>query len=1016
MTGGFAYAPCQAFSTLNLQCPRREGQSKKISPKAVAKAISSITLAQNRLRAEAVANLVTGTDRGIAQAIQRLETAARDGNDAKILNDLAVAYVERACHDQDPYDLMRALTTIERAVATAPRLPEALFNRALILERLHLKRQASEAWTRYRDIDPDSNWSLEAIHHARKLSTPPASDVDMRPALEKAAAQGDGKAIAHLATSFPQAARELAMNKLLADWGENWKAGRIPSAERALNTAREIGAALRKISGDEMVADTVSVIDRSAASPPSVTKLARAQVAYGAATKYFNGLAVEAAGVQFREARGEFSSSGSPMVMWADCGLAGVELSRHHYRAALEAFGGLVDRVERRRYPALYGRISWGMGLVRGRQGKLTEALAHYQDAGKSFRQAHETSNELTMESMSAEGLKLLGQDASAWTYRYRALTGLSDLPVGRQLHNLLWEAADNLRRSGQAASAQTFQEEDVKVAREYRDPFMIAEALHRRATILASLGRQDEALRDIAEARTVNAQGTSEVTRMTTAADIDRTEGEIQLPSDPRTAATLLTRAVESFHRAGRPTEEVICRLSRARANLQLDRRSVLDLHLRSRLEREAEGDLDTSLAWIENERAAISDLSLRESFSEAAQSFFDELILLQADVYRDPRRALVMAERARRVPGEGVGTMATEAGFEKDGSFNLSKIPANVAVIEYALSGDRLLIWMLWPGGMKFVDRRISPQELAARVENFTAAVRGGSDQSIADTSAQIYNALIPPWVEALPDSVQLVFVPDRYLNGVPFAALRNPRTGRYLVEEHASSVVPSLQLYLACLSRGTTRDRQHWSALLVSNPAFDKSVFQFPDLPGASAEVEKVEKLYADRLTISGHEATPSRLLAEMDRHEVFAFAGHAVFNARDPKDSYLVTAPEPSNGGAILARDIAKLQFHRLKLVILSACHTSASTSRRIGGLSGLAKPFLEGGAAAVLATLWSIDDVGAGRFSGEFQQNFIKTMPPVLALRSAQLSALHNAHSSIRSPNHWASFQVVGELR
>src|SRR5262249_16916652 len=154
---------------------------------------------------------------------------------------------------------------------------------------------------------------------------------------------------------------------------------------------------------------------------------------------------------------------------------------------------------------------------------------------------------------------------------------------------------------------------------------------------------------------------------------------------------------------------------------------------------------------------------------------------------------------------------------------------IPANVAVIEYALPGDRLLIWMLRSGGMEFVDRRISPEEFAVRVENFTTAVRGGSNQSIADTSAQIYDELIPPWVEPLPDSVQLVFVPDRYLNGVPFAALRNPRTGRYLVEEHASSVVPSLQLYLACLSRGTTRNRRHWSALLVSNPAFDKSVFQ-------------------------------------------------------------------------------------------------------------------------------------------------------------------------------------------
>jgi CHAT domain-containing protein len=150
--------------------------------------------------------------------------------------------------------------------------------------------------------------------------------------------------------------------------------------------------------------------------------------------------------------------------------------------------------------------------------------------------------------------------------------------------------------------------------------------------------------------------------------------------------------------------------------------------------------------------------------------------------------------------------------------------------------------------------------------------------------------------------------------------------------------------------------------------------------------------------------------------MDRHEVFVFAGHAVFNARDPEDSYLVTAPEPSNGGTMLARDIVKLQFHRLKLVILSACHTSAATSRRIGGLSGLAKPFLEAGATSVLATLWSVDDTSTGLLSREFQQKFIEMGYPDLALRSTQISALHDVHPSTRSPSHWASFQVIGGIR
>ena len=71
---------------------------------------------------------------------------------AQVLSDLAAAYAERACRDHAPYDLVRALNNAELAVNQDPALPEALFNRALILERLHLKSQARGAWKRYRAI------------------------------------------------------------------------------------------------------------------------------------------------------------------------------------------------------------------------------------------------------------------------------------------------------------------------------------------------------------------------------------------------------------------------------------------------------------------------------------------------------------------------------------------------------------------------------------------------------------------------------------------------------------------------------------------------------------------------------------------------------------------------------------------------------------------------------------------------------------------------------------------------
>jgi CHAT domain-containing protein/tetratricopeptide (TPR) repeat protein len=1009
LTGGFTYAPCQSSpSTLGLECTRCRLERPR--PRVVAQAISTITTqagtAPVRLHAEAIADLAIDPDQGATRAIQKLEVATREKGDAQILSDLAAAYTERACRDHAPYDLVRGLNTVERAVTADPGLPEALFNRALILERLHLKSQAKEAWKRYQALDRDSGWSREAARHNGNLSRAAqyaGSDVDERSALVAAASHGDKNAVLRLVAASPQVAREQAMNELLVRWGEARQAGQMPAAAGSLSAAREIGEALAEIGGDRMVSHAVSEIDQAKA-PLITDRLARAFAALGTATRLFRDLSVEAAGSQFAEARGEFSRSGSLMVLWADCGLAGVELSRHHYGPAFKIFAALSKRVDRRLYPALYGRIFWGLGLIRGRQGKLTEALGYYHEAEAAFEKAHEVYNEITMESMSAEGLKLLGEDESAWAYRYRALTALTNLPASRQLHNLLWEAADDLLRSGQIPAAQVFQEEDVEVARQSRDPFMIAESLHRRSRVLAALGRPSEALRDIAEARAVNARGASEITRATTAADIDRAEGEVQLLGDPRAALVVLTRAVESFHEEGRPAEEILSRLTRAQAYLGVG------------LEAEAETDLAAALASFENEREAIRAPAFRQSFSEAAQNLFDEMILLQAERRRDPRRALEIAEQARTVSDLGDSRPRGASDSEAARSLEPRRIPLDIALVEYALSGDRLLVWTLRHNGIEFMERRIAPEAFATRVADFIAEVRSGSEPVIAAASTGLYSELIPPSIEELPGSVQLVFIPDRLLNGVPFAALRNPRTGRYLVEERALSVAPSAALYLARLSHSSTRDRKHWSALLVSNPTFDRQLFPFVDLPGAAAEVAEEQSLYGDGLVLAGREATRSRLLAELDRHDVFGFAGHAVFNSKAPEDSYLVTTPEPTDRGTILAKEIAALRFHRLRLVVLTACHTSAATGRRIGGLSGLAKPFLEAGASAVLASLWDIDDNAAGRLSAEFHRGFLESGDAAQALRMAQLSALHDVRSSTRSPNHWAGFQLVGGLR
>ena len=51
-----------------------------------------------------------------------------------------------------------------------------------------------------------------------------------------------------------------------------------------------------------------------------------------------------------------------------------------------------------------------------------------------------------------------------------------------------------------------------------------------------------------------------------------------------------------------------------------------------------------------------------------------------------------------------------------------------------------------------------------------------------------------LIRPWLGRIGKDESIVFVPDKMLQGAPFACLKDSVTGRYLLESHQINVAPS------------------------------------------------------------------------------------------------------------------------------------------------------------------------------------------------------------------------------
>src|SRR5689334_18065768 len=173
-----------------------------------------------------------------SEAVEALQDAAQQSpNDPKVWSDLAAARYTLAARGDKPYELPRALAAADHALRLDANLADALFNRALIVERLGIGEAARRAWQRYLQADGTSKWADEALAHLGRLPVVAAEDADFKRdfALARAAARnGDQIAIGAVTRTHPQAARRWGEGVLLGEWADAYRAGNTAQAKETL--------------------------------------------------------------------------------------------------------------------------------------------------------------------------------------------------------------------------------------------------------------------------------------------------------------------------------------------------------------------------------------------------------------------------------------------------------------------------------------------------------------------------------------------------------------------------------------------------------------------------------------------------------------------------------------------------------------------------------------------------------------------------------------------------------------
>ena len=271
------------------------------------------------------------------------------------------------------------------------------------------------------------------------------------------------------------------------------------------------------------------------------------------------------------------------------------------------------------------------------------------------------------------------------------------------------------------------------------------------------------------------------------------------------------------------------------------------------------------------------------------------------------------------------------------------------------------------------------------------------------------ELHRELIGPIEESglLAGKTRLTIVPHGDLHYLPFAALLDGATGRFLVERYEIAVTPSAAVWLTLGARASERAT---AGLLALAPRPDA-------LPASRKEVEAIAQLDGTGARVLiGSAATREAFLREAPNRRVLHLATYGILNKVNPLFSFIELAPSASDDGRLEVHDVFGLRL-TADLVVLSACQTALGSGAQSDVPAGddwvgLARAFLHAGASRVVASLWPVQDRATSVLMERFYRQYTTGVAPATALAVAQRTVL--ATPGTAHPFYWAGFEVIGQ--
>lgn len=973
-----------------IQVERDNGRSSISSPRPLLEAEVLIKSGLEKtpndpelLRQKAETDMLTGN---YQPAIDTLNHALHVRPESvPLLIDLATAYFERAEANSSPADYEVGLETLGDAIRLDPSNSAALFNRAILYERLYFYDRAIADLEQFLKLEKDPRWKEEAERrlkeiHSRQNQRGLNSDPDKLPPnrFQQEVAGGDAAAI----EEYVGAAERVVLSNISAP---------VSQDEHYL-AAFALAQNLRSLHSDPFLADLLLSAGQNDFSQATV---ALSQSSFANHSGHF-----EKARSDALRAAALFRKSGNSAGWLA-------ALFEQSYALQFESQAGacrsLAAQAAEDAHRLGYAFLEIQLGLEHAICSNMKGDLG---PAKQIVQRALVMAKDHGYQSLYLRALNLLaglesdaGDDARAWSAVQEglALYWKGNLPQVRaySLYAVLDLMAERLGHVNVQFAALS---EALKFRANNMNRVVEAAAHARLGDAALRLGDLAVAETQFAEAQSIFASEpqTDSVRWRELEARINLARVQSMHGHETSQAATVLANALPEVERLSNRYLEF----------LYYD--TLAELKMRAGDTRAASQSLERAISIAETGARSLSTWRERAAWMELHRRPFVAMTNLLIDSGH-LQQALAEWERYRIAGVREITTSFVPAGLKWETRDRSHEGPASALsqqfvpathVLTYAFAPNSLTIWVRNGETVHAVQLVVSAREVQRTAESLIQeCARPDSDLSDLHSDARsLYQWLIQPVRNWLSDSGRLIVEPDGVLGRIPWAVLMDENSN-YLGANYLITV--ALSVAATDPSVGPSAVSASQRMLIVAAPAGPNSLQ--PPPPGVLDEAMQVGAHFNHPELLLGRAATVEKVEQELGRSTIFHFAGHAASGR---------------NGGALLladgtlrqeSPDLAGRRLDHLQLAVFSACATSRPSE--ISDSWSLVSDFLQAGTRHVTASLWNVDSMATKDFMGLFYNSLLAGHSPAEAIQSAANS--FRAVRSRRHPYYWAAFATFG---